>query len=97
MYLKIHRTPDGNEVVAACDRELLNTRIEYGDIDICISEKFYGNCPATPEEVCSALERAENANLMGPRVVTLAISRGFIDKSGCIMLGTIPHAQIIRL
>jgi hypothetical protein len=96
MYLKIHRTPDGDEVVAVCDCELLNTRIQHGDIEICISEKFYGNRLAIPEEVCSALERAGNANLMGPRVIALAISRGFIDRSGFMMLGTIPHAQIVR-
>ncbi|HQJ39571.1 MAG TPA: DUF424 family protein, partial [Methanoregulaceae archaeon] len=42
MYLKVHRTPAGDEVVAVCDRELLDTRIQQGDLEIHISGDFYG-------------------------------------------------------
>ena len=97
MYLKIHRTPAGDEVVAVCDRELINARISHGDLEIHISEAFYGNSPATPEAVRSALSRAENANLMGERSVALAIELGLVGKDGCIHIGFVPHAQIIRI
>ena len=97
MYLKIHRTPAGDEVVAVCDRELLNGRISHGDLEIHISEAFYGNDLATPEEVRAALSRAENANLMGERSVALAIELGLVGKDGCIHIGSVPHAQIIRI
>ena len=96
MYLKIHRSPDG-VVVAVCDRELLNTTVCHGDVEICISEKFYGNCPASEEEIRSALKTAENANLMGERAVRLAVEMGLIGPSSCMMLGNVPHAQIFRI
>jgi hypothetical protein len=96
MYLKIHRSPDG-VVVAVCDRELLNTTICHKDVEICISEKFYGNCPASEEEIRSALKTAENANLMGARAVRLAVEMGLIGPSSCMMLGDVPHAQIFRI
>jgi hypothetical protein len=97
MYLKIHRSPEGDEVVAVCDRELLNTTVRYGDIEMHISETFYGNRLATGEEVVTALEKAGNANLMGPRVIALAIARGIVEKDGCLMIGTVPHAQVILI
>ena len=97
MYLKIHRSADGGEVVAVCDRELLNTTVRRGDLEIRISESFYGTRLAEPEEVISVLKKAGNANLMGERVVSLAMKNGIIESSACITLGTIPHAQIIRL
>lgn len=97
MYLKIHRTPAGDEVVAVCDRELLNTRIAHGDLEIHISEAFYGGSLAPPEEVRKALASATNANLMGARAVALAVEMGLITKDGYIPLGSIPHAQIIRI
>jgi hypothetical protein len=96
MYLKIHRSPDG-VVVAVCDRELLNTTICHGDVEICISEKFYGSTPATEEEIRAALKTAENANLMGRRAVQLAVELGLIGPSSCMMLGDVPHAQIFRI
>jgi hypothetical protein len=96
MYLKIHRSADG-EVVAVCDRELLNTTVRRGDLEIRISENFYGTRLAEPEEVISVLKTAGNANLMGERVVSLAIKNGLIAPSAYITFGTVPHAQIIRL
>ena len=97
MYLKIHRSVEGDEVVAVCDRELINTTVSNGDIEICISEWFYGTRLATEEEVSSALDKAANANLMGPRVIALAVERGLVDRDGCLMIGAVPHAQIIRV
>jgi len=97
MYVKIHRSPAGDEVVAVCDRELLNTCIRHGEVEIHISEAFYGGKLATPEEVSQALLAAGNVNIMGERSVALAIGLGLVGKDGCIRIGSVPHAQIIRL
>ena len=97
MYLKVHRSADGNEVVAVCDRELLNTTVWRGDLEICISENFYGNRLSGPEEVRPLLKTADNINLIGERVVALAIEMGLIEPTQCIMFGSVPHAQVIRI
>lgn len=97
MYLKVHRTPAGDEVVAVCDRELLDTRIQQGDLEIHISGDFYGRSPASPDEVRETLKRAGNCNLFGARTVALAIEMGLIDATGFIRIGSVPHAQIFRL
>lgn len=97
MYMKIHRSPDGHAVVAVCDRELLNTTVRRGEVEIFISEKFYGNTPVTEEEVERALAAADNVNLMGERCTAIAIRLGLICREGCIRIGTVPHAQIYGL
>jgi uncharacterized protein len=97
MYLKIHRPVESGEVVAVCDRELINTTVSNGDIEVCISESFYGTRLATAEEVAAVLDKAANANLMGERVIALAVERGLVDRDGCLMIGAVPHAQIIRV
>jgi uncharacterized protein len=96
MFLKVHRTSDG-EIVAACDRELLNTTLVHRDVEVCISEGFYGNSPATEEEVRAALARASNANLFGRRTVEVAIACGAVDRGCVILVGGVPHAQVFRL
>jgi hypothetical protein len=97
MYMKIHRNSAGDEVVAVCDRELLNTSVSSGDLEIHISGPFYGGTPSTEEEVAKVLMKAGNVNIMGERSVALAVRLGLVDKDGCIRIGPVLHAQIIRL
>ena len=93
MFLKIHRSPGMGDVVAVCDRELINTTISHDRITVTVTEAFYGNHLVTESEVRDALIKAGNINLMGERVVALAIELGLISRSGCIMIGKVPHAQ----
>jgi hypothetical protein len=97
MFLKIHRGPDGMTVVALCDRELINTTITDGEIEVCITESFYGNRQASADEVREALSKADNANIMGEQAVSFAVDMGIISRSSCIMIGNVPHAQVFRL
>jgi hypothetical protein len=97
MYLKVHRMPGAGEVVAACDSELLNVTLMHGDVEVCITGGFYGTERATEEEVREALFGATNVNIIGKRVVALAIAMGLITNEDCIMIGDVPHAQIVRI
>lgn len=99
MFLKIHHSPEAGDVVAVCDRELITRTISNDTITVTapVMEAFYGNVPATEDEVRTALKRAGNANLMGERAVSIAISMGLLTRSECIMIDTVPHAQIYQL
>lgn len=97
MFLKIHRSRETGDVVAVCDRELINTTITNGTMTVKITEAFYGSCPVSEAEVKEALTKADNINLMGERAVSIAVGMGLVTRSGCIMIGTVPHAQIYRL
>jgi len=96
MFLKVHRTPDG-EILAVCDRELLNTTLLHREVEVHISEAFYGNTPADEEQVRTALSNAANANLFGRRVVELAIACGAVDRGCVVLVGGVPHAQVFRV
>lgn len=97
MYLKVHRMPGAGEVVAACDAELLDVTLMHGDVEVCITRGFYGTQRAAEKEVREALAGAENVNVIGKRVVALAIAMGLIAEKDCIMIGDVPHAQIFRI
>jgi len=97
MLLKIHHSPQLGDVVAVCDAELINTTIEHGDFKVTIAERFYGTTRVSEEAVREALEKGDNINLIGERAVEIAVKMGLISKSDCIMIGTVPHAQIYKL
>jgi hypothetical protein len=95
MFLKVHRTPEG-EILAVCDRELLNTTLVHRDVEVQISETFYGNTPAGEERVRAALATATNANLFGRRTIEIAIACGAVDRDCVVLVGGVPHAQVFR-
>ncbi len=97
MYLKVHRGSDGSAVVAACDRELLDKRLMQGDLEIHVSEYFYGSTPADEGDVTRAIMEGGNINLIGEQAVGIAVSLGLIERSGCMIIDGVPHAQIVRI
>lgn len=97
MYLKVHHIPGAGEVVAACDSELLDVTLMHGDVEVCITGDFYGTTRVDEEEVRGALAGATNVNIIGKRVVALAVSMGLVAEGDCIMIGDVPHAQIFRI
>ena len=97
MFIKIHHSPGVADVVAVCDRELLNTTISDDKLTVRVHDSFYGTTLVSEDEVRSALEKAGNINLMGERAVNVAISLGLITRSECIMIGNVPHAQIYQV
>jgi hypothetical protein len=97
MFMKIHRSREAGDVVAVCDRELIDTTIANDTMTVTITGAFYGTSPSTEDEVREALKYACNANLMGERTVNLAIGMGLVTRSGCIMIGSVPHVQIYHL
>ena len=97
MYLKVHHSPELGDVVAVCDRELLNTTITHGNLNVTITEGFYGTVPTDEAAVTEALAKGDNINLMGERATGIAVKMGLITRADCIMIGSVPHAQIYRL
>jgi uncharacterized protein len=97
MNMKVHRVRGQGEVVAVCDTELVDTTLRHGDVDVVISGGFYGEQPATDEDVREALRSACNINLFGRRAVELARELGLVDEACCLVIDGVPHAQVYLL
>ncbi len=112
MFLKVHHitsgdsvtarrpvthTPGTGDVVAVCDRNLINTTLRDGDIEVHISDGFYGTVEADEGAVREALKYAANINLMGKNAVSIAVDMRLIDAACCTMIRDVPHATIYRV
>lgn len=99
MYLKIHESREGR-VVAACDRELIG-KVLQGRNGICIDldayRDFYVGSPATEQELAAALKNFSSANLVGRKVVAVAVKSGMIGKNGISYINSIPYIQIYSI
>ena len=96
MLCKKHEA-GGNSVLACCDRELLGKTISDKEIELHISEAFYGGNPVNEKELAEMLHEYGNINLAGNRCVSVAIKEGLISERGVIKINSTMHAIIMRL
>ncbi len=92
--MRMYRTR-GEWLLAACDRELLGREFEEGEYHIRVSEKFYFESFVTEQTFLNSMRVATIANLVGKRVVSIAIREGYIDEENVIVIDGVPHAQMV--
>lgn len=92
---KIHRS-GGDVILAACDSDIMGKKLTGGDLQIEIREAFYGN-EKIGEEVIELFKEASIINLIGNKIVSLAIKNGYAEKSSVKKISGVSHAQIIRV
>lgn len=87
-----------NEIlVAACDSNLIGKCLIEGELQLAISESFYGNEEAELETLLAQLQLATIANLVGEEVIACALAAGLINENGIIKIKGVPHAQIVKM
>ena len=88
----------GNDVLlAACDKELLGKKFEEEDIQLDVSESFYGGDETKTDQICEELKHSNIANLVGEKVIDAVIEAGFGDKEDVLWIDDVPHLQILRI
>ncbi len=93
-YMNVFRS--GREVLlAACDRDLLGRVFREGKVRLDVSRDFYGGFVGDEEDLLGALPNATIANLVGERVVEVAIGAGFVDPECVLRVEGVPHAQVV--
>lgn len=86
-------------IIAACDKELLGKTLKFGEIEINVSERFYGGKLVNEEELMVLLEEADVLNLIGNKVIEVAERLGLIHPEAKIFFEDsagrkIPHSMM---
>jgi len=81
------------QLLAACDTDVLGKKLAEGKLRLEVSKDFYDGFEATEEELEVHLRTCTIANLVGDRVVNLAIKLGFVAEENVIRIQGVPHAQ----
>ncbi len=84
-------------MVAACDEECMGKTFREGRLKLSLETGFYGNALLGLGEALVMLEGANILNLVGPNIVEAAIARGLAHPEAVIIIGGIPHVQVMRL
>jgi hypothetical protein len=85
-------------LVAICDEELVGKEIEIEkDFRVMVNERFYKGRLIDEREAVELMEKATIGNLIGKRIIEVAIRENIISPESVILIGGIPHAQFIKI
>ncbi|MCQ2085536.1 MAG: DUF424 family protein [archaeon] len=94
-YFKVHKHPS-EVVIAICDEEILGQTFKGEKMKITVNEGFYGGDLVTEEFVRINIGSFTILNIVGNRIIDLAIAEGIIDAENVIQIGDVKHAQAVR-
>ena len=96
IWIKEYST-QGEILLAACDEDILGKTFSEGELELVISESFYGGEKVDADGLCLLLKKATIANLVGKKVIEIALKLCLISEECIIKIDGVPHAQIARL
>lgn len=92
MIVKTHDTKNG-VIVAVVDDELLGNKFEDNELQLDLSSNYYKGEQKTNEETGDLIRNAYGVNLVGEKIIALAIEEGILDKSMIKKIANIPYYQ----
>lgn len=95
MTVRVYKQGD-DVLVAACDKHLLGQTFREGEIKLTVNPGFYEGEDADEELLVNRLSLCTVANLVGERVCAIAAAHDFIEKDCVMIIGGVPHAQMVR-
>ncbi len=90
-------TSGTTRLLAACDAELLEKTLKFGDVDFEVSSTFYGDQKADGGQILEMIERSHIANVVGKNIVDLLVENGHARRDCVLMIEGVPHVQILKM
>lgn len=84
-------------MLAAADKELIGKTLNGNGIEFEVSEKFYKGEEITAKELGKMLHEFGNINLVGKKVIAVALDEKLAGESQILEIDGVKHLQIITL
>lgn len=82
-------------VVAICDEELIGKQLRKKP-PFKATENFYFEKKIDEKKALELMKKATIGNLLGKKIVDLALKNKFITEENLILIGGVPHAQFVK-
>ncbi len=86
-----------NTMLNICDSELLGKKITQDELNMNISENYYGGKLVEKEEAKSLLKNSSIINMVGKESVSLSIELGIGSENGVKTISGIPFLIIFKM
>ena len=86
-----------NTMLNICDAELLGKKIIQDELNMHISESYYGEKLVEKEEAKSLLKNSSIINMVGKEIVSLSIELGIGSENGIKTISDVPFLIIFKV
>jgi len=86
-----------NTMLNICDSELLGKKITQDELNMHISENYYGGKLVEKEEAKSLLKNSSIINMVGKESVSLSIELGIGSENGVKTISGVPFLIIFKV
>ncbi len=85
-----------NTMLNICDAELLGKKIIQDELNIHISESYYGEKLVEKEEAKSLLKNSSIINMVGKQTISLSIELGIGSETGIKTISDVPFLIVFK-
>ncbi|MBA4719003.1 MAG: DUF424 domain-containing protein [Nitrosopumilus sp.] len=86
-----------NTMLNICDVELLGKQISQDELNMKISESYYGEKLVDTEEAKSLLKNSSIINMVGKKVISLSIELGIGSENGIKTISDVPFLIVFKI
>ena len=86
-----------NMMLNICDVELLGKKITQDELNVHISESYYGERLVEKEEATDLLKQSSIINMVGKETISLSIKLGIGSENGVKTISGIPFLIIFNI
>ena len=86
-----------NSMLNICDVELLGKKIIQDELDLHISESYYGEKLVEKEEAKSLLKNSSIINMVGKETVFLSLELGIGSENGIKTISGVPFLLVYKI
>ena len=87
----------GNTMLNICDADLLGKKITQDELNIHISESYYGERLVKKKEATSLLKDSTIINMVGKETISLSLELGIGSKPGIKTISSVPFLIIFKM
>mgnify|MGYP001603831595 CR=1 FL=1 len=84
-------------LLAISDADIVGKTIRGGELEVVVSKDFYSGKACGENEAIAMAKKATIVNAMGKVIINLLSEKGLVDKEMVLMIGDVPHAQLIAI
>lgn len=86
-----------NVMLNICDVDLLGKNIVDGELNMNISESYYGEKLLEKEEATKLLKQSAIINMVGKNTISLSIELGIGSENGIKIISNIPFLIVFKM
>ena len=84
-------------LLAISDADIVGKTLPSEEVEITVSKEFYYGKMCDEKEAVRLASTATIVNAIGMEIINLLSKKGFIDNKSVLLVGDVPHAQIIAI